>query len=211
MLMAAVLLNRGHAVSKHRRLIPLTSLLCLLIAFSACDDCYSSGVRVEQTCQVSGTFTLSVAPLFNVACPPALDWDGNHGSSFVSIYNGCTTDDGFWVLVSFPRGVTEISYPLPSSEVGVSASFEPAIPPARDDPNPRPTFSTDRGSLALVGGAALIHSSTNYGAASGQENYGIDAELDLRFWTSTGAELSVSGRVVADQCVLQSTRYCVGD
>ena len=191
------------------QMIPLASLFCLSIMSSSCDHCYQSGTSVSQTCQQSGAFTVNVAPVFAVACAPKFDWTGTNGHSFVSIGNGCTTDDNFWISVSFPREVSEVSYMLPSPEVSISAIFSPAVPSPRNAPNPRPTFDTSQSSLAVSSGTVVVHSSINYSAS--QENYGIDADVDIHFRTGTGEEFSIAGRVVESACVLHTTPYCQGD
>ena len=195
-------------MTNHRGFIPLASLLCLSITSSSCDDCYYSGTSVSQTCQQSGAFTVNVAPVFAVACAPRFDWTGINGHSLLSIQKGCATDDSFWVSVSFPRGVSEASYTLPSPEVTISAVFSPAVPPARGDPNPRPTFDTSQSSLAVSSGTVVVHSSLNYSPS--QENYGIDADLDIHFQASTGAEFSIAGHAVESACALHTTPYCQG-
>jgi hypothetical protein len=193
----------------HRRFIPLASLLCLSITSSSCNDCYTSGTSVSQTCQQSGAFIVNVAPVFAVTCAPKFDWTGINGHSLLSIQNSCSTDDSFWVNVSFPRGVSEASYTVPSPEVYISASFSPSVPPARNDPNPRPTFGTSQSSLAVSSGIVVVHSSINYSA--NQESYGIDADMDIHFRTSSGAEFSIVGHAVESACVLHTTPYCQGD
>ena len=201
--------NPGDTMTNHRRFIPLASLLGLSIVSSGCNDCYYSGTSVSQTCQQSGAFSVNVAPVFAVACAPSFDWIGINGHSLLSIGNGCATDDNFWVNVTFPRGVSEASYTLPSPEVYISASFSPALPPARGDPNPRPRFETSQSSLAVSSGTVVVHSSINYSPS--QENYGIDADVDIHFRTSTGAEFSIAGHVVESGCALHTTPYCQAD
>jgi len=55
----------------------------------------------------------------------------------------------------------------------------------------------------------VVHSSINYSAS--QENYGIEADVDIHFRTGTGEEFSIAGRVVESACVLHTTPYCQGD
>jgi hypothetical protein len=111
--------------------------------------------------------------------------------------------------VSFLNVVHETTYTLPSQEVYISAAFAPVAPPARNDPNPRPRFDTSQSSLAVTSGTVVVHSRINY--SSSQENYGIDADLDIHFRASTGAEFSIAGNVVERACVLHTTPYCQGD
>jgi hypothetical protein len=196
-------------MTNDRGFIPLVSLVCLLLTSSACNDCYYSGTSVSQTCQQSGAFVVNVAPVFAVACAPNFDWTGINGHSMLSIQRGCATDDNLWVTVSFLSVVGETSYTLPSQEVYISASFSPAVPPARNDPNPRPTFDTSQSSLTVSSGTVMVHSNINY--SSSQENYGIDADVDIHFRASTGAEFSISGHVTEGACVLHATPYCQGD
>lgn len=200
-------------MSNHRRVVFIgcASLLGWSTLSSSCDRCYSSGTTVQQTCQQAGAFTVNVAPVFVVSCAPVFDWSGIAGHSQLTLQRGCTTDDQLWVIVSFPRAVNEASFSLPSPEVSVVAEFAPGIPSPRGDPNPRPRFTTSDASLEVSSGTAVVHSSINYGASANQENYGIDASVDMQFRAKTGEEFSIAGQVVESDCVLHTTPYCQGD
>jgi hypothetical protein len=181
------------------------ALLCML---SGCDDCYASGVATEQTCQESGAFTANLSPGVSFACAPSFRWTGTQGKSLLSASNDCANDASFWVNVSFPRGVSEASYPLPSPEVGIAAHFAPAPPPGVERP-PRQWFETADGSLVVASGTVVVHSSIDYGGSA--DNYGIDADVDVHFRAATGEEFSVAGHVLASQCVLRNVPWCTGD
>jgi hypothetical protein len=184
------------------------TLLCALVG--ACDDCYTSGVSVEQTCQVSGEFTASLAPGVSFPCPPSFAWTGqNNGtdSLILTVQNDCPRDASFWVNVYIPEGVSAGTYPLPSSDIGIAAHFSPQ-PPEGERPVRR-WFDTADGTLAVVAGTVVVHSSIDYGGVA--PNYGLDAALDIALQATSGEGFSVAGRVVASECVLHEVRWCTGD
>jgi hypothetical protein len=200
-------------MSRHRRVVVIgcASLLCWSTLSSSCDSCYSSGTTVQQTCQQSGAFAVNVAPVFVVSCAPAFAWTGIAGHSQLTLQRGCSTDDQLWVIVSFPRAVNEASFSLSSPDVSVVAELAPAVPSPRGDPNPRPRFATSDATLEVISGTAVVHSSINYSASANQDNYGIDASVDIHLRATTGEEFSIAGQVVESDCVLHTTPYCQGD
>ena len=175
----------------------------------ACDQCYDSGYTQEQTCEQSGGFTASVAPLFKLACPLSFRWNGTHGPSTLVIQQGCDTDDRLFVVLNLPRDVTNVSYALPSSAITIDADISPREGGARNDPNARPLLATVDGSLVVASGAVLVRSSSNYGTDG--DNYGIDADVDIRFHARTGDDFAVTGHVGEASCTLKAVPYCTAD
>jgi len=197
----------------HRRvvLVGFASLLCWSTISSSCNRCYTTGTIEQQICRQSGAFTVNAAPTFVLSCAPAFEWVGILGQSRLTIQRGCATDDQLWVIVSFPHGVADATFSLPSPEVSFYAELAPAVSSPRGDPNPRPHFNTSDASLEVSSGSVVVHSIINYGASVNQENYGIDANIDIHLRATTGEEFSIAGQVVESDCIVRTTPYCQGD
>jgi len=198
------------------RHLALSSLIFLSILLSACEKCRDDGKSTIQTCTQSSTLSVNVAPGFALTCAPMVIWHGGTGRcgdelcpSDLEIFNGCEKDSEVGVFLSIPR-VNQTTYALPSPTVAINASFGPSVL-TRSDPNPGPAYDTANGSLEVVSGSLLVQSSTNYGAGANDEDYGVDADIEIYFRASTGAEFSITGQVVEAACTLQYESYCSFD